>query len=134
MLELSSEPMLTGALRNYSLDAIIAPGIYVSGLSAALGTPAVIVPMAAMPDGSPVVRNSFGNLNTTGPNQPLGLGFAGAAFSEIALIEMAYAFEQKTMVRKKIKPYIQPKTELVDILSEKTRQAQEDKQEGKSDV
>lgn len=107
---------LTGALTNHSLDALIAPGIYCSMISSSLGTPAVTVPMARMPDDSPVIPNGGGNLNLSAPNQPVGLCFAGAAFSEMSLIEMAYAYEQRTMVRKKIQPYVQPKTELVDVV------------------
>lgn len=107
---------LTGALKNHSLDALVAPTPYSYLFSAKLGTPVVSVPMARMPDNSPVILNGFGNLNKTAPNQPVGLAFAGAAFSEISLIEMAYAFEQRTMVRNQVKPWIQPKTELVDVI------------------
>ncbi|MBV5323664.1 hypothetical protein JZU51_02810, partial [bacterium] len=57
-----------------------------------------------------------GNLNETGPNTPFGIAFSGAKWSEETLIGMAFAFEQKTQVRKSIKPHVQPQTELANIL------------------
>lgn len=107
---------LTGALKNHSLDAIFAPSDYISGMAAPLGNPAVTVPLGRVPDGTPVTRNGFGNLNATAPNQPFGVGFAGARFSEEVLIGMAYALEQQTLVRTKVHPIVVPKTELKDVV------------------
>lgn len=39
----------------------------------------------------------------------------GAKWSEEKLIGMAYAFEQRTMARDKVQPYIVPSLELGDI-------------------
>ena len=44
----------------------------------------------------------------------------GAKWSEEKLIGLAYAFEQRTKVREMITPYIQPKTELVDVVGKET--------------
>ncbi|KFA65493.1 hypothetical protein S40285_00507 [Stachybotrys chlorohalonatus IBT 40285] len=107
---------LTGALERHSLDAIVLPSTYASLLAGALGTPVVSVPMGRTPRGSPLRRNAFGNLNQTAPNQPMGLGFAGAAFSELSLIEMAYAYEQRTQWRGRVKPFVQPLTEIADVV------------------
>ena len=46
----------------------------------------------------------------------IGLSFIGPAFSEASLIGFAYAYEQRTMVRNQVQPYIVPKTELVDVV------------------
>ena len=46
----------------------------------------------------------------------------GEKWSETKLIGMAYAFEQKTKVQAKGKPYMIPKTELKDVMSGGTRQ------------
>lgn len=97
-----SQSTLDHALQGNHLDAIVAPSNgpgwlidldngdsgssvnYVSsaGLAAISGYPAVTVP-AGYIDGRPV-----------------GVSFMGAAFSEAALISMAYDFEQKTQARR----------------------------------
>ncbi|KAL7905135.1 amidase signature domain-containing protein [Trichoderma velutinum] len=119
--ELAGPQGIAGAVKEHSLDAIVLPTEYLSALAAPLGNPVISVPVGRTPDDAPLVRNEFGTLNLKGPNQPFGLGFTGARFSEEVLIEIAYAFEQATMVRKTIVPYIQPKTELKDIVG-KTEQ------------
>ena len=40
----------------------------------------------------------------------------GRAWSEASLIGYAYAYEQRTMVRNKVQPYIVPNTELSDVV------------------
>lgn len=108
---------LLGALKNYSLDAVVIPTSVSSGISAIIGGPVVTVPLGAYPANQTVVPNSRGNLNATAPNIPFGIAFAGAHWSEADLIGYAYAYEQRTMVRQKIKPYIAPTTELADVIS-----------------
>ncbi|KAJ6442674.1 TLDc domain containing protein 2 [Purpureocillium lavendulum] len=98
---------LTGALQRHSLDAIVMPTPYSYLLSSYIGTPVVTVPMGRSPDDTKVRQSEDGKLNLTGPNQPFGLGFAGDRFSEVKLIEMAYAFEQRARVRGTIKPHVQ---------------------------
>ncbi|KAI8306198.1 putative amidase [Colletotrichum sp. SAR11_240] len=105
-----------GALKNHSLDALVLPTRFVLGPAALLGTPVIAVPFGRHPDDTPIVKDDFGNLDVLAPNLPFGIGFAGAAFSEENLISMAYAFEQRTKARTAINPYIQPKTELGDIV------------------
>lgn len=107
---------ILGVLKNYTLDAIVVPTDYVSSVSAIVGSPVITVPMGKLPAGTPVQRNSFGNLNAVAPNLPFGLAFAGARFSEEMLIEIAYGFEQKTKVRGTVRPVVQPKTELKDVV------------------
>ncbi|KAK2037443.1 amidase [Colletotrichum somersetense] len=108
-----------GALKNHSLDALVLPTKYILGPAALLGTPVITVPFGRHPDDTPIVKDDLGNLDVLAPNLPFGIGFAGAAFSEENLISMAYAFEQRTKARSGIKPYIQPKTELGDIVQSK---------------
>ena len=57
-------------------------------------------------------------IRATGPNQPFGLAFVGTAFSEFDLISFAYAYEQATHTRLKIRAYPAaiPKTQLADIV------------------
>lgn len=108
---------LLGALANYSLDAVVLPSRFASGISAIIGAPVVSVPLGAYPANTTVVRNTRGNLVATAPNIPFGIAFAGAHWTEANLIGYAYAFEQRTNVRDRIKPYITPSTELADVLA-----------------
>lgn len=106
-----------GALRNHSLDALVVPsafGIEGYDISATQGLPIITVPLGAYPDGTKVEYDE--GLVTVAPNVPFGLSFLGGRFSEEVLIGLAYAFEQRTMVREKIKPYMVPSTELRDAI------------------
>ena len=44
-----------------------------------------------------------------------GISFLGDRFMEEKLIGLAFAFEQKTMVRSRVQPYIVPNIELGDF-------------------
>lgn len=59
---------------------------------------------------------STGGKNTY--NNPVGISFMGAKWSEEKLIGYAYAFEQRSKVREKNspRPYIVPKTQLADVV------------------
>jgi amidase len=52
----------------------------------------------------------------TGPKVPFGLSFMGDKFSEAELIGFAYAYEQRTMHRDDVQPYIIPNIELGDFV------------------
>lgn len=115
-LQLTNELGLTGAIRNNSLDAIILPTS--SATKVAIdGAPVVSVPLGVTGDDTPIERNEADTLNVMGPNHPFGFGFVGDYFTEEKLIGMAYALEQLTQVRKTVKPFIQPKTELRDVMA-----------------
>lgn len=107
---------ILGALHNHSLDAVVLPTSFASGISAIIGGPVVTVPLGAKPLNTTVLPNSRNDLNATGPNEPFGLAFAGRLWSEESLIGFAYAFEQRTMVRQSVKPYIAPTMALADVL------------------
>ncbi|KIW12411.1 hypothetical protein PV08_09688 [Exophiala spinifera] len=113
---LAGEMGITGALKNYSLDALVLPTEFSPNFPALIGAPVVTVPLGAYPQNTTVLVNQFGNLNATAPNVPFGISFMGPHFSEEMLIGLAYAFEQRTMVRNTIIPYIQPTTELADVV------------------
>ncbi|MCJ1276274.1 hypothetical protein MMC21_004079 [Puttea exsequens] len=115
-LEIAGPQGILGLLVNYSLDALILPTDFSPGLPALVGTPVVTVPLGFYPANEPVVRNMRGTLIETGPNIPFGISFLGPAWSEADLIGYAYAFEQRTLVRNRVQPYIVPMTELVDVV------------------
>jgi amidase len=79
----SREQGIDFALENYQLDAIVFPEEEASHISAKAGYPSIAVP-AGYTDGG----------------EPVGLTFAGTAYSEPVLIEAAYGFEQLTKYRK----------------------------------
>ncbi|KAI4675338.1 uncharacterized protein J4E84_010080 [Alternaria hordeiaustralica] len=115
-LYLGGEGGLLGALSTYNLDAVVVPSRSASGISAIIGGPIVTVPLGALPPNTTVVTNSRGDLNATAPNIPFGISFAGALWSEESLIGFAYAFEQRTMVRTKVVPYVQPSIEIENVV------------------
>ncbi|KAK3382264.1 amidase [Lasiosphaeria ovina] len=110
---------ITGALQNYSLDALVVPTAVASGLPALIGSPVITVPLGKLPANTAVTRNRFGNLVARAPNQPFGISFMGGHFSEETLIGIAYAFEQRTLVRNTITPYLLPETELADVVAKR---------------
>lgn len=107
---------ILGALDTYNLDAVVIPSDVASGISAIIGAPVITVPLGALPSNTTVETNRRGTLNATAPNIPFGISFAGAKWSEETLIGFAYAYEQRTMVRRKIRPYLVPSIELGDML------------------
>ncbi len=115
-LHQSNELGLIGALRNSSLDAMILPTPIATKI-AVQGAPVISVPLGRTKRDTPYHRNEVDTLNDMGPNHPFGFGFAGDYFSEEKLIGMAYALEQLTQVRTTVKPHIQPKTELKDVVA-----------------
>lgn len=116
-LEIAGRQGLLGVLANYSLDALMLPTHYSPGLPALVGTPVVTVPMGQSPANTTVAYNERGTLVEMAPGIPFGLSFIGPAWSEASLIGFAYAYEQRTMVRDQIQPYIAPQVELADIVS-----------------
>lgn len=105
-----------GALKNYTLDAVVTPSANSPGISAIIGAPIVTVPLGAYPANTTVRYNRRRDLVATAPNVPFGISFSGARWSEESLIGFAYAFEQRSLVREKVKPYLVPKTELADVV------------------
>ena len=118
-LELAGPQGITGSLTNYSLDALIIPTTFASHFPAILGSPVVTIPLGAYPEGTNVTQNRRGDLNQTGPGIPFGISFLAEKWSEEKLIGMAYAFEQRTMVRQKVQPLPEnvPATEIVDVVN-----------------
>jgi amidase len=110
---------VTGALKNYSLDALILPTEFSPHFPALIGSPVVTVPLGKYPTNTTIVPNGFGDLNAIAPNLPFGISFMGPKWSEEMLIGLAYAFEQRTRVRNTVAPYILPTTELADVVAKK---------------
>ncbi|KAH6693353.1 amidase [Leptodontidium sp. MPI-SDFR-AT-0119] len=120
LLYYGEEGGLLGAIKHYALDAVVLPANFALDWAAAVGSPIVTVPMGSYPAGVSVTKDSWGMVESA-PNIPFGLGFLGPKFSEVTLIGMAYAFEQRTMARSKILPYLSPRIDLVDVASHAVR-------------
>ena len=80
-----------------------------------------VVPLGSLPTHTPLSPAT--PIRPIGPNQPFGLSFVGTAFSEFDLISYAYAYEQATHTRLKVRAYPAaiPKTQLADVAG-KSRQ------------
>ncbi|KAH7109276.1 glutamyl-tRNA amidotransferase subunit A [Dendryphion nanum] len=118
-LYFGGEGGLLGALDKYNLDAVVLPSNTASGISAIIGGPVITVPLGAYSLNTTVKYNRRGNLVEVGPGVPFGMAFAGKLWSEEKLIGLAYAFEQRTKVRGKVKALFGPMTELEDIVEGK---------------
>ncbi|KAF5861743.1 hypothetical protein ETB97_012620 [Aspergillus alliaceus] len=94
MYYIGREGGVLGALSRHELDALILP-----------------TPLAAYVP-SIVAYNEFGNLVQTAENVPFGISSMGAHWSEETLIGMAYAFEQQTLARQKLRRYIEQRVEV----------------------
>ncbi len=99
-LHWGGEGGLLGAIERNGLDAVVMPTSQAAGRAAIQGAPILTVPMGFYPADWPVTTNARG-LVQQGPNVPFGISFLGGMFEEARLLGLAYAFETKTVVRKK---------------------------------
>ncbi|MCJ1394279.1 hypothetical protein MMC18_007157 [Xylographa bjoerkii] len=104
------------ALKNDYLDALVLPSVFSFSLPAYAGSPIVTVPMGAFgeevgtvwrKEDDPLLRSVM-----AGPGMTFGLSFLGEKWSEERLVGLAYAFEQRTGWRRRVKPVVVPRTEL----------------------
>ncbi|KAL8985512.1 MAG: hypothetical protein Q9205_000828 [Flavoplaca limonia] len=115
-LRMGGKEGVIGALDRHKLDALIMPTFASFHLPAIAGLPIVTVPLGFYPAQTPLTMNLKKTMVSVAPNIPFGLAFVGRGWSEEKLISLAYAFEQRTMIRRKMKPYIRPTFELSDQL------------------
>lgn len=111
-LLMGGEQGVLGALDAHNLDALIMPTFASFHLPAIAGLPVITVPLGSYPKNTQIATNPKGNLISVAPNIPFGIAFLGRKWSEESLISFAYAFEQRTMARTNVKPYIRPSFEL----------------------
>ena len=113
-LRMAEEDGVLGALDKYNLDALMMPTFASFHLPAIAGLPVITVPLGFYPADTPVVMNLKGTMVSVGPGIPFGIAFLGRRWSEETLIGLAYAFEQRTMVRRRMRPFVFPTFELGD--------------------
>ena len=114
-LDMGGQQGISGALEKYKLDALVMPTWTSFHLPAIAGLPIVTVPLGFFPTDTTLVMNMKGNMVSIAPNIPFGISFVGRKWSEETLIRLAYAFEQRTMVQRRVKPHISPNFELKDL-------------------
>lgn len=91
-IEYSRKHGIDYALEQHNLDALLLPGMYEgTDIAGKAGYPLVTIPAGYVEKGS-----MKPGIPTKGP---LGIVFAGTAFSEPTLIKLAYSFEQATKFR-----------------------------------
>ncbi|KAI0819884.1 amidase signature enzyme [Trametes gibbosa] len=107
---------IDGALSAFDLDALLLPTDIASTPPAIAGFPIVTVPLGFLPASTPL--SPAQPTRESGPNMPFGLAFLGTAFSEFKLISLAFAYEQATHTRLKVRafPAAIPKTQLGDVV------------------
>lgn len=115
-LFMGGELGVVGALDRHKLDALIMPTFAAFHLPAIAGLPIVSVPLGFYPAQTALRMNLKKTTVSVAPNIPFGIAFVGRKWSEEKLISFAYAFEQRTMIRRQMKPYIRPTFELSDQL------------------
>jgi amidase len=77
-------------MNQHKLDAVLFPGATGAAIAAKAGYPSVMVPAGFI--------SGAGDKDT--PDYPLGVSFAGRAWSEHKLLRLAYAYEQASNMRK----------------------------------
>jgi len=86
----AAERGIDAYMSRHRLDAVVFPGASGAAVAAKPGYPSVQVPAGFI--------SGVGATET--PDYPLGLTFAGRAWSEATLLRFAYAFEQATKARR----------------------------------
>ncbi|OCH91174.1 amidase signature enzyme [Obba rivulosa] len=108
---------IDGALDGYQADALVMPTSISSHAAAICGYPVITVPLGFLPADRPMPAAEPTRMK--GPNEPFGIAFVGTAFSEFNLVKFAYAYEQATQARLKMRAYPEavPKTQLRDVMA-----------------
>ncbi|KAL3456566.1 amidase signature domain-containing protein [Aspergillus heterothallicus] len=114
-LHFGEEGGLLGALWRNNLDAVILPTHLAADIPSIIGSPVITVPFEAFPADVSVRYSERGDLVKVAPGIPLGISFLGPKWSEESLIEMAYAFEQATLSRRRLQRVVEPVIELKDV-------------------
>lgn len=107
---------IIGALDRENVSAVLLPTQLSPGIPALVGSPVISVPMGFYPADWNVTYNRRNTLVSSGPKVPFGLSFMGRKFDEATLVGLAYAYEQRTMHRNDVQPYIIPNIELGDFV------------------
>ncbi|KAM0458012.1 hypothetical protein ACHAPV_001379 [Trichoderma viride] len=107
---------LLTAFKKYELDALATWPHIAATLCSRMGNIcAITLPLAKLGPERPIVARDDGFIDSA-PNKPYGISFISTSFQEEKLFKIAYAFEQLTQARSKVRPIVVPRTELADLL------------------
>lgn len=107
---------LLTAFQRYELDAVATWPHIAATLCSRMGNIcAITIPCGKLGPERPIVASDDGSIDSA-PNKPYGISFISTSFQEEKLFKIAYAFEQLTQARSKVRPIVVPKTELADFL------------------
>lgn len=107
---------LLTAFEKFELDALATWPHIAATLCSRMGNiGAVTVPFEKLGPERPIIPSDDGSIDSA-PNKPYGISFIATSFQEEKLFRIAYAFEQLTQARKKVRPFVAPRTELADFL------------------
>lgn len=107
---------ILAAFKKYELDALATWPHIAATLCSRMGNIcAITVPFAKLGPERPIVPGDDGSIDSA-PNKPYGISFISTSFQEEKLFKIAYAFEQLTQARKRVRPIVVPRTELADFL------------------
>lgn len=106
---------LLTAFKKYELDALATWPHIAATLCSRMGNIcAITLPLAKLGPERPIVARDDGFIDSA-PNKPYGISFISTSFQEEKLFKIAYAFEQLTQARSKVRPIVVPRTELADL-------------------
>jgi amidase len=106
---------LLAAFKQYELDVLATWPHIAATLCSRMGNIcAITVPFSKLGPEKPIIPSDDGTIDSA-PNKPYGISFIGTSFQEEKLFKIAYAFEQLTQARSKVRPIVVPKTELADF-------------------
>ncbi|KAK1252543.1 hypothetical protein MKX08_003730 [Trichoderma sp. CBMAI-0020] len=107
---------LLAAFKKHELDALATWPHIAATLCSRMGNIcAITVPFEKLGPERPIIASDDGFIDSA-PNKPYGISFISTSFQEEKLFKIAYAFEQLTQARSKVRPIVVPRTELADLL------------------
>ncbi|KAI0868070.1 glutamyl-tRNA amidotransferase subunit A [Hypoxylon argillaceum] len=118
MLRCCGKDGILGALEDYNVDALVFPNDYnmPATFAARAGMPVLALPLGFYPEVTQMKETEFGHQVEVAPNVPYGLLFTAEHYSEVKLLRLASAFEQLWPLSSHSRLYIQPKTELENVI------------------
>jgi amidase len=107
-----------GALSRHRCEVLLVPTLSTTlqTFAAKTGSPVVSVPMGSYSTGTEVEKDEKNGLVNVAPGIPFSVNIFGRATKDEDVLRVAYVIEQMTRVREKLRPYLEPRTEIGDVL------------------
>lgn len=110
----AGEGGIQGALDRHCCEVILATTLSntLQNFAAIAGSPIVSVPMGSYPDKTDIEEDEKNGLLNIAPGIPFSVYIFGRATKDGDVLRVAYVVEQMTKVREKLRPYLEPRTEI----------------------